>query len=114
MLAVGTIVAIQDNKFMVCGYRPYDNEGKVGMGHLLVPYPMGFMNAESLSLVSSDTVFPVVHEGFRNEDGESYDRMLEKIRTVGVDVTTDELKSVATEAVSELEADLAAFLGEVE
>lgn len=111
MHAVGSILAIQDDKFMVCGYRPIEQDGMVGMGYLLLPYPLGFMDIESFSLVSADADYPVVHEGFRNVDAEGFDAMLEKARAVGRETTMDEFAAVAAEAADELEAALAAIQG---
>lgn len=114
MHVVGSVIAIQDNKFIVCGYRPVDMGDSVSMGYLLVPYPLGFVGMDSFSLVSADTDFPIVHEGYRNEDATAYDSLLEQIRVMGRDVTMDEVMAVADEARAEFEADLEAMESEGE
>lgn len=105
MHAVGSVIDIKGGKFVVCGYRPFDDGGKVGMGYLLVPYPLGFMNLDSFSLVSSETDYPVVHEGFRNEDNEKYDRLLEQARTLGRETTFEEALAAVDEVRAEIEAE---------
>ena len=108
MHAVGSVIAIQDNKFMVCGYRPIEQDGAVGMGYLLLPYPLGFMDADSFSLVSGDTDYPTVFEGFRNEEAEQYDAGLELVRKAGRSVTMEELREAVPDVLAELEAEMAA------
>lgn len=112
MHAVGSIIDIEGGKFVVCGYRPYDNEGTVGMGYLLVPYPLGFVNLDSFSLVPSDADYPLVHEGFCNEDGEQYDRLLEQVRRYGSETSPEELLAAAGEVWAQVESELAAAAGE--
>lgn len=104
MHAVGSVIDIKGGKFVVCGYRPFDNDGKVGMGYLLVPYPLGFVNLDSFSLVSSENDYPTIHEGFRSEDAESYDRLLEQARTYGRETAFDEVLSAAEGVREEIES----------
>ena len=106
MHAVGSVIAIQDKKFMVCGYRPIEQDDGIGMGYLLLPYPLGFMDTSSFSLVSSDADYPTVFEGFRNEDAEQYDAGLELVRKAGRGVTMDEVRAAVPAVMAELEAEL--------
>lgn len=108
MYAVGSIIAIQDNKFMVCGYRPIEQDGAVGMGYLLLPYPLGFTNIESFSLVSADTDYPTVFEGFRNESAEQYDAALERVRVEGRNTSWADFTAAIPDLLDELEVEQAA------
>lgn len=102
MHAVGSVIDVQGGKFVVCGFRPFENDGTVGMGYLVVPYPLGFVNVDSFSLVSSDADYPVVHEGYRNKDAESYDNTLELARGYGRETSLEEVLAANDEAMAEL------------
>ena len=105
MHSVGSVIDIKGGKFVVCGYRPYDMDGMVGMGYLLLPYPLGYRNLDSFSLVSADTDYPVVHEGYRNADAEAYDRLLEQTRAHGREVRFDDVLASADETRAQIEAE---------
>lgn len=94
MHAVGSVIDIKGRKFVVCGHRPLNDNGLFGMGYLLVPYPLGYTRPQSFSLVSAETEYPVVHEGYRNEDAEAIDQLLEQMRTYGRETSYDEVVAV--------------------
>ena len=111
MLAVGSAVIIGSNTFIVCGYRPIEQDGHVDMGYLLVPYPLGYVNIDSLSLVTADNDYPVAHTGFRNNDAQAYDCLLEQVRDLGRNVTAEAVVAIVNEATEELLADLVTIEG---
>ena len=102
MHAIGSVIDIHGGKFVICGYRPFDNAGMVGMGYLVVPYPLGFVDVDSFSVVAADTYYPVVHEGYCNKDSEDYDHLLEQVRTYGRETTTQEVVAATEEGSAEL------------
>ena len=106
MHAVGSVIDIRGSRFVVCGYRPFDKDGTVDVGYLLVPYPLGFVSLDSFSLVTADTDYPVVYEGFRNEDAERYDGLLEQTRTLGQETAFEDVLAVVDEARAEIAAEL--------
>lgn len=108
MHAVGSIIAIQENKFMVCGYRAAEREdGTVGMGYLLIPYPFGFVNMDSFSLVPFDRTYEVVHEGHRTAEVTELEQLLQGVNEDGRDITAEEFRAAAIELDAELDEELA-------
>ena len=115
MHAIGSVIAIQENKFVVCGYNPYEREdGSVGFGYVLVPYPLGFVNVDSLSLVDVERAYPVVHEGYKNEAAEEADQVLEAARESSKNLTMAEFQALQDEAAAEIQEALEASDEEVE
>lgn len=48
-----------------------DGEG-TGIGYVVVPYPLGFVSADSLALVPASQVTEAIAAGYANEAGDAY------------------------------------------
>ena len=72
LVPIGSVVLIDERRFVVMGHRmTRDGEG-VAAGYVLVPYPLGFADTSSLAVVPASRVDEVVAEGFSNEAGTAH------------------------------------------
>lgn len=69
---IGSVVRIQESKFVIVGHRMAREDDKVGVCYVLVPYPLGFMKADSLTLTPASKVDEVLCAGFTNSEGLEY------------------------------------------
>ncbi len=100
---------------MVCGYNPYEREdGSVGFGYVLVPYPLGFVNVDSLSLVDVEQEYPVVHEGYCNEAAEQAVQLIQSAHESGKTLTMAQFQAIQDEVVTEVQQALGISDEEVE
>lgn len=72
VLSIGSVVAVRGRRFVVVGHRVTRDGGHAGLGYLVVPYPFGFVDGDSLSLMPATGVERVVRPGYRNELGDAY------------------------------------------
>lgn len=69
---LGTVVQIGERRYVVAGHRmTRDGEG-MGIGYVVVPYPLGFVSADSLVLVPASQVSEIVAAGYANEVSDAY------------------------------------------
>lgn len=76
---VGSLVEADGAIRMVCGYRLIDDAGKVGVGYILVPYPLGFIDRASITMTPASRVGQVFFEGSRSEEALTFIQPLEEI-----------------------------------
>lgn len=90
---IGSVVSIDDRRFVVIGHRMTRDGDDVGAGYVLVPYPLGFANADSLFVVPASRVGEVVAKGFSNDDGVAHVAQLEELAQAMGDITYAEYAS---------------------
>ena len=66
------MVQIGERRYVVAGHRMTREGEGMGIGYVVVPYPLGFVGAESLALVPSSEVSEVVAAGYANEANDAY------------------------------------------
>lgn len=79
LASIGSVVRVGDRRYVVAGHRMTRSGFDVGMGYVLVPYPLGFTDANSISLVPVDAVHQIVTEGFANKAGIAHLAQLEEL-----------------------------------
>lgn len=65
----------------------------VGIGYMLVPYPLGFTNVNSISLVPVDAVHQIVAEGFSNKAGVVHLAQLEELAQVSEGISYEDYEA---------------------
>ena len=70
--SIGSVVAIDGRRYVVIGHRMVQDGENVGAGYVRVPYPLGFSNIGSLSVVPASRAADVVAEGFANDAGSAH------------------------------------------
>lgn len=94
--AIGSVVTIGERRYVVAGHRLVrDGEG-MGPGYVLVPYPLGFVGAESLALVAASQVGEVVHEGLATDDGTAYLEQFEALAAESASIPSEVFEYEAT------------------
>lgn len=95
---IGTVVELGKRRFVVVGHRMVRDGVGVGVGYVLVPYPLGFVDVESLSVVPASLVGvgDVVAEGFANEAGERLLAELAELARVSAGIPYEEFTQGAT------------------
>lgn len=88
--AIGTVVALGGRRYVVVGHRMAPDGERMGIGYVLVPYPLGFVDAESLSVVPASRVEDVVAEGYDAEPGERHLEGLAELAQATSDVPASE------------------------
>lgn len=76
---VGSLVEADGVIRMVCGYRLIDDNGTIGVGYILVPYPFGFIDESSISMLPASRIGQVFSEGSRDEEALAFVQPLEEI-----------------------------------
>lgn len=87
---VGSVVAIGARRFVVVGHRLTRDGVTVGAGYALVPYPLGFVDAGSLTVAPASSVDEVVCAGYANEATAAYLEEFEALAQANADVPYDE------------------------
>lgn len=90
---IGSVVSIDDRRFVVIGHRMTREGEGVGAGYVLVPYPLGFVDANSLFEVPASRVGEVVAKGLSNDDGVAHVAQLEELAQAMGDITYAEYAS---------------------
>lgn len=72
LVGIGGVVSIGERRFVVVGHRIAPDGETMGPGYLVVPYPLGFVDAESLSLVPASAVDAVAHSSYADAQGDAY------------------------------------------
>ena len=87
---VGSMIRVKDSLLMVCGYRVVDEDGHVGLAHLAVPYPYGFVGEESLVVLTDEVDREVVFEGYESDESIAMQRLLADVKEQGREVAFGE------------------------
>ncbi len=103
VLGVGTIIEINEAKFMIAGYRLVDNDDMVGLAYLVVPYPLGYVGIDSVSLISAGVGYRVVAAGFSTNESQAFNEMLAKAWDEGKETPFDMYARTMRERYSEVE-----------
>ena len=90
---IGSVVSIDDRRFVVIGHRMTREGEGVGAGYALVPYPLGFADANNLFVVPASRVDEVVAQGFSNGDCIAHVAQFEEFAQQMADVSYDEFVS---------------------
>lgn len=67
----------------------------VGLGYVVVPYPLGFVSADSISLVLADRVGEVVADGLTDEAGAAHLTQLEELVRANAGIPYEEYEASA-------------------
>lgn len=65
--SIGSIVRYNSSEYMVIGYKACETDNRIVPCYVVVPIPMGYLEAESLRLLAADKVETLVQEGLRND-----------------------------------------------
>ena len=91
--AIGSVVAIDGRRFVVIGQRLTRDGENVGAGYVLVPYPLGFVDADSLAVVPASRVSEIVAEGFESDTGADHLAQFEEFADALADTPYSEYAS---------------------
>lgn len=84
---IGSIVRVRDVLLVVAGHRLARDDQHMGLCYLLVPYPLGFISAQSLSITPASKIDEVLFTGLNTNEGQEYlgalSSALESIKGVG-------------------------------
>lgn len=89
---IGSVVQVGARRLVVVGHRFVPDGDTVGVGYLLVPYPLGFVGTESLSVVPASRVTEVASEGLANEDGAAYLEELGELAQASTGIAQEEFE----------------------
>ena len=76
---IGSIIGCDNDSFVVISHRMTRDGAQMGVGYLCVPYPLGFVDQNSLLMIPASRVDSLIHEGFANEAGSQYLAQLEAV-----------------------------------
>lgn len=72
ILPIGTVIGIENRLLMIIGYDAQKVDETVIHYYGVVPYPLGFMDKESLLLFPMDRDFEVVKKGYDSDQFQKY------------------------------------------
>lgn len=87
---VGTLLVCGDQPFMVCGYRFIEQDERLLPCYVMVPYPLGYINENSLSLVDATINRKVIATGLNNDAQTRFNNALEEVCLAKNGMTLDE------------------------
>ena len=90
---IGSVLVVGERRYVVVGHRMTRDGDHVGAGYLLVPYPLGFVDADSLQLVPASKTGAVLHAGLCNETGSAYLGAFEALATANEALSYEEYQS---------------------
>ena len=80
---VGTLLEVGESMHMVVGYRMIEENGHPSLAYLTVPYPLGYMSVNDISLMHDSGEHRVVYEGYSTEEQQRFVHMLVDARDEG-------------------------------
>lgn len=78
VLAIGSIIKVNNYKLFVIGYTTAENGTYEKSGYLVVPYPTGFSSFEKMFFIPFDAEYSVVAEGYKTNDTENLINVIAK------------------------------------
>ncbi len=72
MQPLGSVLELDARRYVVVGHRITRDGEVMAPGYLVVPYPLGFVDPESIQVVPASAFGAVVHEGYANDEGDAY------------------------------------------
>ncbi len=88
-LPVGTIISINNVDAMIIGYDSYNKEEELIDGYIIVKYPIGFTNENSLAFIDVNCVFDILYMGYHYNESDEYlkaqKEVFEVLKPLGAD-----------------------------
>ncbi len=94
LLPIGSIVEYESEKLAIIGYTEVHTDNGYVTGYLIVPYPLGFMDKESIKLLPYDKVSGVVSEGYKNDSCEKALNTMEELHEFISNNTKDDVEAL--------------------
>lgn len=91
VLPIGSVLRLGGKQFVAVGYRPVEKDGTVALAYILFPWPLGFLNGQSVYLYPVSEAAEVLAEGYQSKDGNRFLKKMEDIDEKGKDVDYGEL-----------------------
>jgi hypothetical protein len=83
-LPIGSIIKVSGKNFMTVGYQTMREEDHIKTGYYTVPFPMGFIDSESLGFCKDESIERVVFRGadYKRNEGflERYDKFRDSVK----------------------------------
>lgn len=94
LLNIGSVVDLGGKTLCVIGYTSNETKDGKKPGYVLVPYPFGFVSFEKLLFMPQDASCKVLFEGYTDETGELYNRMLGAVLPATAKADSEQLKAL--------------------
>ena len=76
LLPIGTIIKKTEVKFCVIGYSGLKKEAKTQVGYFVVPYPVGYIDAEKAFYIPVTASVEVVSYGYQSKTSKELVKLL--------------------------------------
>lgn len=96
-LPIGTVIGIDENKYMISGYTFSDTTGKKELNYIVLPYPQGFINATSVRAIP-DEGLEVLAMGYDCEIYRVLADYYNKIREIAQSLTAEQMNAYLQQA----------------
>ena len=87
VLPIGSVFRLGGKQFVAVGYRPVEKDG----AYILFPWPLGFLNRQSVYLCPVSEAGEALAEGYQSEAGDRFLRKMEEIEEKGKEADYGEL-----------------------
>lgn len=91
VLPIGSVFRLGGKQFVAVGYRPVEKDGAVALAYILFPWPLGFLNRQSVYLCPVSEASEALAEGYQSEAGDRFLRKMEEIEEKGKEADYGEL-----------------------
>lgn len=68
---VGSVVKADDTTYLIVGIKFYDQDNRFVKHYMIVPFPAGQFDSQSLRAVKADDV-ELIREGYRNDKSDAF------------------------------------------
>ncbi len=94
ILPIGSTISMSNTLFCIVGYADKEKNGKTVCGYTVVPYPLGYLNAEKVFFVPVDKVEKIISKGYENPSFEIYFQLVAKTFEYAEKISTSDLNNL--------------------
>ena len=96
-LPIGSIVEFSDHKAMIAGYYSEEINGKASIDYIIIPWPMGIIDQDSIIQIAADRV-SVLHEGYRSDSSEDFRNLINAVAAASDQYSSAEIIEILQSA----------------
>ena len=90
LVAIGSILEINQKKWVVLGYNFETNEDQFIMSYIVCAYPLGYVGEESLLTIPVDYNMELIYEGFQDDQFNIFIKSKEELYKLSKNMTVTE------------------------
>lgn len=106
LLPIGSVLCANNKKALVVGYHFETEDDKFVTSYLVVDFPMGYINTNSVGVVSVEADMDVIFEGYANDSYAAFIKNKQELYELSRNVTVSEWNRALEDAQQTIERNL--------